>query len=230
MYIRREWVWWLVPVFAALFCIGMLLGNWLDKPENRHPSVVASPERFTADREVVEELIRPLSQERSIPFSVWFHNNTLSGHFRANTFELSGTITGHQLTMKRDAKEVSVLFDGQPQNPQLLPYSLYTPYEHAAVIRAQLQSIDPLPISDPVQQQWLGYEISLPPDEVKSMIALWLGPHFPVDDVLDEVLDQVRVKYQLWYEPEQRQLRQLVVDLQLDTPNGKKQDQLLFRL
>lgn len=232
MYIRPRQLWWLLPIFTGLFLIGIGLGKWLDKHggENQTTPLVNWNDRAEEDRSVIAELIGPLAAKQDLPFSVEMQDHTLTGHFQGDKFELKGSIAGHEMAMKRDGKEVIVFIDGEQQDPQLLPFALYTPFEHAKLIQQHLQSIRPLPIVDAKQKDLLGYKISLPPAEVASMISLWLGPRFPVDDVMKQLTKQVAVDYHFWYDASTKKLRMLVVNLLLDTPAGKKQDQLLFRM
>lgn len=230
MYIRPRQLWWLLPIFTALFLIGMGLGKWLGKPDAEGSALINWNDRAEQDRSIIAELIEPLAAKQDLPFAVDMKDHTLRGRFQGEKFELQGSIGGHQLMMKRDDKDVLVTIDGEQQDPHLLPFALYTPYEHARLIQLHLQSIEPLPVVDAKQKDLLGYKISLPPEEVTSMLTLWLGPKFPADDVMKQLTKQVAVDYHFWYEASTKKLKMLVVNLQLDTPAGKKQDQLLFRL
>lgn len=230
MYIRPRLIWWLLPIFIGLFSLGMWIATLSDKPVEQQKTVMDPGERAEADRTLLTELIEPLAAEREHPFSVTLKDYTLTGTYRGQVFELTGEIEGHKLIMKRSDKDVTVTIDGKGQESDLLPYALYTPYEHATLLKAQLQSITPLAVVDQTKRGLIGYKLSLPPSEVASMLSLWLGPSFPVDDVITQLSKQVSVDYHIWYDTQTKQLKQMVVNLKLDTQSGTKQDQLLFRL
>jgi len=230
MYIRPRQLWWLLPIFVGLLLFGMALGALSDKPSPEPMAVVTVEERAAADRETIAAVLDQLSDQRELPFSVKVKDHTLQGRFRGEKFELSGEIAGHQLEMKRTGEDVRVTIDGVGQESHALPYALYTPYEHAMLLKAHLHSLTPLVLTDHQQKELLGYHLAMEPAEVTQLLGLWLGPSFPIDKLSPALAKQIKVEYQLWYDAKTKQLKQLVVDLRMNTPAGFKQDQLLFRL
>ncbi|MFY0543106.1 hypothetical protein [Brevibacillus sp. H7] len=230
MYIRSKQLWWLLPIFIGLFLLGIALGSISDRPSSDPVSVVSVEERAEADREMIAAFLDQLSSDRDQAFTVNMKEHTLQGYFNGEKFQLSGTIGGHQLEMKRMGETVEVIIDGEGQDSPTLPYALYTPYEHAMLLKSHLHSLTPLVVTDHNQNDLLGFHLSLKPDEVTQLLALWLGPSFPVDRMTPTLAKQIEVDYQVWYDENSKQVKQLVVDLRMNTPAGLKQDQLLFRL
>lgn len=233
MYIRPKQLWWLVPIFVTLFCIGAVIAKWADKPATSPTPQMAPPveqNQPKQGRELIAELINQWDTEEKTSFVVSANDLKFSGHFQGSHFELTGSIEDHQIEIKRDSETVLVTVDGEIQNASLLPYSLFTPYDHVMILKGQLQSITPSLMEADEQTKWNRYRFSLPPGEVTSLLSLWLGPQFPTDEVLDQFLKQIQVTYELWYDSNSQQLRQLAVHLQLETARGMKHDQLLFQL
>jgi hypothetical protein len=85
-------------------------------------------------------------------------------------------------------------------------------------------------VTDKSKEGWLGFHLSLPPEEVTALLALWLGPSFPIDAMTPSLAKQISIDYQLYYDAKSKQLRQLTVDMRMKTPAGLKEDQLLFTL
>jgi hypothetical protein len=231
MYIRPRQLWWLVPIFIGLFCVGMVFAHLTDKPQAspKKNQIIDENKRLLNDRDKIVELMKQLETNQELPFKVLMKEQAFSGRFRGETFELTGEISGHVVKMKRDEKTFTVTIDGEEQDPLLVPYALYTPYEHLMLVKGQLQEITPLPLHDVQQDNWQGYQFTFPPSELKALLSLWLGPRFSAEDVMDELIKHVNVDYEVWYDVQTDRLQELVVTLKLDSPQGKKQDQLLFR-
>jgi hypothetical protein len=230
MYIRPRQLWWLLPIFIGLLLFGMALGAISDKLSPEPVFVVTVEERAVADRETIAAVLDQLSDQQDQPFTVNVKEHTLKGHFRGEKFELAGEIEGHRLELKRNDQEVQVTVDGEGQDSHLLPYALYTPYEHAMLLKAHLHSLTPLVLTDNNRKDLLGFHLTMQPAEVTQLLELWLGPSFPLDRLSPSLAKQIKVEYQVWYDANSKQLKQLVVDLRMNTPAGLKQDQLLFRL
>jgi len=111
-----------------------------------------------------------------------------------------------------------------------LPYALFTPHEHAELLKGVLSQAEATPVFDPSGEGWRGYRITVPSQEVTSLLDLWLGPSFPVKELSPELAKQIAVEYKLWYDEHSGLVRQLEIDLQLQTSAGQKRDQLRFRL
>jgi hypothetical protein len=230
MYVRPMQLWWLLPIFIGLFFLGTALGAISNKPSSRVTPVVTVEERSEADRETIAELLEQLSGEKERTFRVTVEEYTLQGKFRGEDFELSGSVAGHQLRMKRSDRDVQVTVDGEAQENTPLPFALYTPYEHAMLLKAQLHALTPIVDTGKSNEGLLGFHLSLPPEEVTSLLALWLGPSFPIDEMTPSLAKQISVDYDVYYDAQTKQLRQLAVDLRMKTPSGLKQNQLLFTL
>ncbi|WP_139489125.1 hypothetical protein [Brevibacillus dissolubilis] len=233
MYIRPRQMWWFPLLFAGLFALGMSIGFLTDKPEtsvsaDQQAASEEAKQKLVEDRNTIKGLLSQLDTTREVPFQISVKDETYEGTFHGELFELKGKVSGHDIHMKRTGERIAVLIDGEAQNPDLLPYALYTPYEHANLIKGQLTSIEPQVIPSANQQGLLGYQVSLPPSEVRALLTLWMGPHFKADTQMEQVLHQFKIIYQLWYEPQTAKLKQMVVNLKLDTPIGKRQDQLVF--
>jgi hypothetical protein len=232
MYIRPRQIWLLLPVFILLFLLGAAIAFLHEKQEleSRKIPVIDLQQRAAEDREAIAELLEPLQKKERIPFTVKWQKDWLSGHFRGEWFELSGSVDGHKVAVSRNESSMNVMIDGEKQEPALLPFSLYTPYEHAMLVKGQLQALQPLPLIDQQQKGLMGYQCSLPEEEVKELLALWLGPSFPTREITEKMDRQMDVVYQFWYDAKDQQLHQIVVQLSLQTAEGKKQDQLTFYL
>jgi len=70
----------------------------------------------------------------------------------------------------------------------------------------------------------------VPGEEVTSLLGLWLGPSFSIDELTPQLAKGIEVTYQLWYEPVSGNIRQLDLELQMKTGAGEKRDELRFRL
>ncbi|MFF0826755.1 hypothetical protein ACFYU8_01780 [Brevibacillus sp. NPDC003359] len=234
MYIRPKMLWWLIPILLGLFLLGIVLGT-VSRSANTDSTDTASAVRQTAGTEqtttTVEELLEQITKDEERSFLVYMQDQTLHGRYRNEQFQLAGEIGGHQLEITReDGQLVSVRIDGQIQDHAALPYALFTPYEHAALLKGVMQSVRPESLKDTAGQGWSGYRLAVPPEEVSSLLSMWLGPSFPIHDLTSNVTNGIKVSYQLWYESTTGQLRQLELDLQIQTAVGVKRDQLRFRL
>ncbi|HZG16536.1 MAG TPA: hypothetical protein VE710_16235 [Candidatus Bathyarchaeia archaeon] len=231
MVIRPRQLWLLVPFFIGLFFLGAAFAMLQDKHADRQDGlpVIDVQERAWKDRDMIAELIEPM-QKGKVPFTVKWNQDWLSGYFQGEGFDLKGKLGGKQVALNRNNQVLNVLIDGKKQDPLLLPYAMYTPYEHAMLIKGHLSSIEPLPIVDQGKPGLLGYQLNLPNEDVREILALWLGPSFPTKETLEKMDRQVSIQYQFWYDSNTKQLRQMVVQLSLDGKNGSKQDQLTFFL
>lgn len=231
MVIRPRQLWLLLPFFIGLFFLGAAIAMMQDKQaEQEELPVIDVQERAGEDRDFILELLEPLQKNEKVPFTVKWQQDWLSGQFRKETFDLKGSIGGQQVAFARNENAMSMTINGQKQDPVLLPYAIYTPYEHASLVKGYLSSIQPLPIQDKTKQGLLGYQLTIPPDDVKEILALWLGPSFPTKETWEKMGRQVSVEYQFWYDTNARQLRQIVVNLSSAASQGEKLDQLTFFL
>ncbi|MDA5106818.1 hypothetical protein ACT91Q_02520 [Brevibacillus thermoruber] len=228
MYVRPKQLWWLLPIFLGLFFLGVSLGALHNRHDGKGVPIMAEAERAEADRMVVADLLDQLTEQKERPFEVYLQDHVLSGRFQGQRFQLSGEIGGHHVELRRSEQDVSVTVDGQVQEQTALPYALFTPQEHAVLLKDHLRSVTPLAVSDPSNRAWQGYRLSIPAGEVTSLLATWLGPSFPIQEA--GLARQIAVDYHVWYDGTTRELRQLDVLLQMKTPAGMKQDQLRFRL
>ncbi|ASJ53464.1 hypothetical protein BP422_07765 [Brevibacillus formosus] len=232
MYIRPKMLWWLIPILLGLFLLGVVLGT-VSRSANTGSTDTASAVRQTVGTEqtTVTELLEQITKDEERSFLVYMQDQTLHGRYQNEQFQLAGEIGGHQLEIARkDGQPVSVRIDGQIQDHAALPYAMFTPYEHAALLKGVLQSVSPERLEDTAGQGWSGYRIAVPPEKVSSLLSMWLGPSFPIHDLTSNVTNGMKVNYQLWYESTTGQLRQLELDLQIQTAVGVKRDQLRFRL
>ncbi len=232
MYIRPKMLWWLIPILLGLFLLGVVLGT-VSRSANTGSTDIASAVRQTAGtgQTTVTELLEQITRDEERSFLVYMQDQTLHGRYQNEQFQLAGEIGGHQLEIARkDGQPVSVRIDGQIQDHAALPYALFTPYEHAVLLKGVLQSGSPERLEDTAGQGWRGYRIAVPPEKVSSLLSMWLGPSFPIHDLTSNVTNGMKVNYQLWYESTTGQLRQLELDLQIQTAVGVKRDQLRFRL
>ncbi|WP_126427220.1 hypothetical protein [Brevibacillus marinus] len=234
MVIRPHHLWWLLPLFFALFLLGAIIGKLADKPYRQPPvqHVVQNDpaEQVRTERRQLAELIERWETGAEIPFQVELKDRQFSGTFRGKTFQLAGAVGGHQVTMARQGDTFTLTVDGQQKEPLMLPFALYTPYDHLMLIKGVLQSIVPIRLTGPQSADLIGYQFSLPPEEVKEQLSHWLGSRFPAEDVMDEVLQDVSLTYQMWYEAESKRLRRMTVTLKIASPPEDKMDQLLFRM
>ncbi len=231
VYIRPKQMWWLIPIFIGLFLIGSTLGALGNKMGT--DTTASSDQAIEGDRNPValSELLDQLTQDEERSFIVYMQDSALHGQYQHERFELNGEVGGHKFEMSRDAQQqIAIQIDGQIQNDASLPYALFTPYEHATLIKGVLQSVKAKSIQDPGGQGLHGYRLSVPAHEVTSLLSMWLGPSFPMNDLPADVAKGIGVDYQLWYDSESQQIRQLELELRMQTATGVKQQQLRFRL
>ncbi|MFI8713080.1 hypothetical protein QIH01_15830 [Brevibacillus brevis] len=230
MYIRPKMLWWLIPILLGLFLLGIVLGT-VSRSANTDTAPAVRQTTGTKQTKTVAELLEQITKDEERSFLVYMQNQTLHGRYQNEQFQLAGEIGGHQLEIARkDGQPVSVRMDGQVQDHAALPYAMFTPYEHAVLLKGVLQSVSPERLEDTAGQGWSGYRIAVPPEEVSSLLSMWLGPSFPLQDLTPNITNGMKVNYQLWYDSTTGQLRQLELDLQIQTAVGVKRDQLRFRL
>ncbi len=231
VYIRSKQMWWLIPIFLGLFLIGTALGTLKNKMGSDE---TASSEQAIAGEQnpvTLSRLLDQLTEDEERSFIVYMQDSALNGRYQHERFSLNGEVGGHKLEMSRDAEErIAIQIDGEIQNDASLPYSLFTPYEHATLIKGVLQSVKTKSIQDPGVQGLYGYRLSVPAQEVTSLLAMWLGPSFRMDDLPPDLAKGIGVDYQIWYDAESQQIRQLELELRMQTATGVKQEQLRFRL
>ncbi|MGG1659696.1 hypothetical protein [Brevibacillus sp. NRS-1366] len=231
MYIRPKLLWWLIPTFLGLFLLGIALGSAGNKYGMSETAFMDQQKDGEHHRVALSELLDQLTEDKERSFIVYLQESALNGRYQHERFELKGEVGGHNLEMSRNLEQpVAIRIDGQIQNEASLPYALYTPYEHAALIKKVLQSVKPQSIQDPGAQGLYGYRLAVPAEEVTALLSMWLGPSFPIHDMPLDVAKGIGVDYQLWYDSESKQIRQLELQLRMQTAAGVKQDQLRFRL
>lgn len=231
MYIRPKLLWWGIPIFLGLFLLGITLGTAGNRNSTAETAFLDKQKDGQHQPVTLTELLNQLTEDKERSFIVYLQDSALNGRYQHERFELNGEVGGHTLELSRNLEQqVAIRIDGQIQNDASLPYALYTPYEHAAWIKGVLQTAKPQRIQDPGTPGLTGYRLSMPAEEVTSLLSMWLGPSFPLRDMPPEVAKGISVDYQLWYDSESRQIRQLELELRMQTAAGVKQDQLRFRL
>lgn len=231
MYVRPKMLWWLIPIFLSLFCVGIALGTAGNRSHTEGKAVMEPVDRGKNNLSTLSALLDQLTKEEERSFVVYLQDYALNGRYQQERFSLSGDVGGHKLEISRDEQEkVVVRIDGQIQDHTSLPYALYTPNEHAALLKSVLRSVAPTSIQDPSGQGWRGYRVSVPAQEVTSLMSIWLGPSFPINDLTPDLAKRISVDYQLWYDPESGEVQQLEIDMQIRNSIGVKRDQLRFRL
>ncbi|USG63469.1 hypothetical protein NDK47_14915 [Brevibacillus ruminantium] len=230
MYIKPKQLWWLPTFFLVLFTLGALLGHLHNRLEIREAKVIAPADREKADRAMIASLLNQVMADKERSFSIFLKNDELKGTYKGENFHVTGEIAGHRFELQREDEQVQVAIDGETQDHQGLPYSLYTPHQHAAILKDKLERVSLLPVADSSGQGWQGYRLSVPATEITDLLSLWLGPSFPIQDKTPRLAKQIAVEYQIWYDGPTRELRQLEIYLQMQTAAGLKQDQLSFRL
>ncbi|WP_400163743.1 hypothetical protein ACAF76_011780 [Brevibacillus sp. TJ4] len=231
MYIRPKLLWWGIPAFLLLFLLGVSLGLMGNRGEPEAVNTVQADGQQEAEELRLVYLLDQLTNEKERSFLVSMKDYTLEGTYEQERFHLSGEIGGHQLEMKRDdQKQVTVLIDGELQDHTALPYALYTPHEHAQLLKGVLNSLQATPVQSADDHSLRGYRLSVPAHEVTLLLDMWLGPSFPVKEMHPEIAKQIAVQYTLWYDGVSEQVRELDVELRMATSAGEKHDILRFRL
>lgn len=232
MYVRPKRLWWLVPIFVCLFLVGISLGKLGSQGDMTGGRFMEPGAGFGTDPVTLSMLLDQLMSDEERTFVVYVHDEALNGRYRQDQFELFGEMAGHQMDISRNEdQKVNVVQDGQPLDQlPALPYALYTPYEHAAVIKSVLQSVTPKPVQDPSGQGWRGFRLTVPERELSSLLSLWLGPVFSGSERKPGLTQGIGITYQLWYEPVSGQIKQMDIELQIRTAAGEKRDELRFRL
>ncbi|MBO8162959.1 MAG: hypothetical protein H0Z34_04450 [Brevibacillus sp.] len=235
MVIRPQQLWWLLPIMLSLFLLGGLIAHWTDESTaheegSQQEQPVDPAEQMREQRKEIAALIQQWETNANRSFQVDVGEKQFRGTLQGKSFQLSGDVGGHQVTVQREGDALALTVDGEPKEPLLLPFALYTPYDHLMLIKGELQSIVPIVLHRAEGEGLSGYQFTLPAEEVKAMLALWLGPGFPADEVMDQSLRDVSLTYQMWYEQRSLTLRRLLVTLKVVSPSGQKVDQLLFRM
>jgi len=229
MMVRQKHLWLMVVLFASLFFVGMVMGKVTEQAGGMTGEYRPERDKLQVRRASLLQLIKQLDQSREMPFAVVIKNARLSGWFRGSTFHIQGKIDDRQMEVKRVAGAPVFVMDGKPQEAALLPYALYTPYQHGHLIASQIQALQPIPLVNPRNEQMKGFQIQLPPNEVKKLLTAWMGGQFKANETMEDVLKKTAIQYQIWYHDESKQLWQIGIQLQMQTDNGSKQDQIIFR-
>lgn len=231
MYIRPKLLWWGVPAFLLLFLLGIALGS--TESQGGSETLPARPAHNPKQEDALPlaGLLDQLTQKGERSFIVYMQDYTLNGTYDQERFHLTGKIGGHALEMKRDEQQqVTVLIDGVVQDHTALPYALFTPHEHAQLLKGVLHTLQAIPVQKKSDQGWRGFRLSVPSQEVASLLDMWLGPSFPVRELDPDVAKQIAVDYLLWYDEQSGRVHQLEIELQIRTAAGEKRDTLRFRL
>lgn len=231
MYIRRNQLWWLIPIFLGLFALGMVLAiltkTPMSTPISKQDSTKADDGKILHDQ--LDRLVKQLAGNTPITYQVKTRDQTYQGVYRGEQFDIKGNVSGHTIQMKRSNEKVNLQVDGIDQALEFLPYALFTPYEHAMVIQGQLHSLTPTELHQRDRNGLKGLQFTLPSSQVESMLTLWLGPQFQADDVMRQTLKDVVIRYELWYDTDTFTVKQLTVDLLIPSFQNQQRDQLVFR-
>lgn len=228
---RRLWL--LVPLFIGLFLLGAAFAMLQKSNEELKPVVeVAAPDvRAEQDRRLLLSWMDALSKDTNKPLTVKWQDAVLSGHFHGSFFDLEGMVAGSQVKLNRSDQATIVTINGERQDATtLLPYAMFTPYEHIALLKGHMQAIEPMPVQDQEKSGLTGYRLEIPSGEVKEIVAQWMGPAFPAKETMEEMDKSISVIYHIWYDTNARQLKQITMTLSIVSAAGNKQDQLTFLL
>ncbi|MGC5324606.1 hypothetical protein [Brevibacillus sp. SYSU BS000544] len=233
MYIRRNQLWWLIPIFLGLFLLGMLLAV-ITKPPQTTPASSSMEEKNQGDPDTLHHdqlasLVKKLAGDTPVTYQVKTRDQTYQGVYRGESFDVKGNVSGHIIQMKRSTDKVELQVDGKEQPLEFLPYALFTPYEHAMIIQGQLHSLVPTELHKRDRDGLKGLQFALPSNQVESMISLWLGPQFQADEIMRQTLKDVVIRYELWYDTDKFEVKQLTVDLLVPSFQNQQRDQLVFR-
>jgi hypothetical protein len=231
LYIRPKLLWWGLPAFLALFLLGVALGSVGSRENTEELSADTAKEKRQEETLPLSGLLDQLTHKGERSFIVNMQEYVLNGTYNQEQFHLKGVIGGHELEMKRDDQQrVTVLIDGNVQDHSALPYALYTPHEHAQLLKGVLHSVIATPLQQKSDQGWRGFRLSVPSQEVTTLLDMWLGPSFSIKEIAPEAAKKIAVDYQLWYDEQSGRVRQLDLELQIRTAAGEKRDTLRFRL
>ena len=232
MYVKPRYLWLIIPACALLFFLGNSLGKSLDKQAvTIFPSqaTLLPNESVNKARHDLKNWLTPiLTDKNSTSFGVKIQQESFVGSFKEEYFQLSGTFHGKKLYMNRNEKGSSLVIDNKPQPLYLLPYALYTPYEHAKLLRDQLDVVVPNRKISRDEEGVEGYQFTLPPEKLKDLLGVWLGNSFIQGMNLEELSATTSIQYQLWYQEQEKKLIRMVVKLKVKSNHGVKQDQLVF--
>ncbi|MET3289468.1 UNVERIFIED_CONTAM: hypothetical protein ABID98_002038 [Brevibacillus sp. OAP136] len=233
MYIKREELWWTLPILIALFLLGGSIAKLQEGKKSTTPTIAArevAPSDLHMQRELTRQLLAQLTPDKQSPLSVETEGLLWTGHFQKDSIEISTKQDGKKLVMLRADGAFHFQVDGQTQDAQALPYSLFTPFEHARLLDKELNGLVPKQLSD-AASGWKGYQLAMPADELKKEMSAWLGPTFTEAEIAD-ALKQTKIVYELWYEPTQKKLKQFT--MAIIGPNEQqgshsKKEQVTFR-
>lgn len=231
MYIKREELWWMLPILIALFLLGGSIAKLQESKKTTTPAIAVkdnSMRVINAQRQLTRQLLTQLTPDKQSPLSVETDGMLWTGHFQKETIEITTMQAGKKLKMERTDGAVHFEVDGLPQQALALPYSLFTPFEHARLLDKELNGLVPQPLSD-AATGWKGYQLSMPAAELKKEMSVWLGPTFSESEIAD-ALKQTRIVYELWFEPAQKKLKQFTLAVIGPKQQGSgKREQVTFR-
>ncbi|XOS93898.1 hypothetical protein ACLMAB_11045 [Brevibacillus laterosporus] len=132
------------------------------------------------------------------------------------------------MKIERNNRGASFVIDNEQQELNVLPYALFTPSEHASLLKDQFPQLQSVPLVSRDEAGLQGFSVTLQPDKVNELLREWLGPSFPAENELVQLQQSTTIKYQLWYDDDRKQLKRMVVLLQLKNQKGDRSDQLIF--
>ncbi|MBG9797374.1 hypothetical protein O0555_02825 [Brevibacillus laterosporus] len=232
MYVKQRYLWLLLPILVCLFGLGALLGQATDKlpvaQESANESIGRDSWNTDQNNANLKQLIDQLFVEKATPFGVKIQNQSFVGSYRGNHFQLKGTLQGKKVKIERNNRGASFVIDNEQQELNVLPYALFTPSEHASLLKDQFPQLQSVPLVSRDEAGLQGFSVTLQPDKVNELLREWLGPSFPAENELVQLQQSTTIKYQLWYDDDRKQLKRMVVLLQLKNQKGDRSDQLIF--
>ncbi|MDN9008942.1 hypothetical protein [Brevibacillus laterosporus] len=232
MYVKQRYLWMLVPILACLFGLGVLLGQAADKisvaQDRTNESIDKSSWNEDQNNTNLKQLIDQLFVEKATPFGVKIQNQPFTGSYRGNHFQLTGALQGKKVKIERNNRGALLVIDNEQRELNVLPYALFTPTEHASLLKDQISQLQPVPLASRDEAGLRGYNVRLQPEKVKDLLREWLGSSFPAENELVQLQQSTTINYQLWYDDERKQLKRMVVLLYLKNQKGDRSDQLIF--
>lgn len=230
MYIKREELWWVLPILIALFLLGGSIAKLQENAKKATTPTIAAKENtlgtINVHRQLTRQLLAQLTPDKQSPLAVETDGLVWTGHFQGETFEITTKQDGRDLRMQRVDGQFHFAVDGALQDAHALPYSLFTPFEHAKLLDKELHVLTPVPLNE---SGWQGYQLAMPASELKTQMSAWLGPAFSEAEITD-ALQQTQIVYQLWFEPESKKLKQFIMTLLGSSQHGStKREQVTFR-